>query len=47
MDVLHHGRDEVEVDPWLRTNGVNTDRVAAKVMFFDSLGKKVRGIYRV
>ena len=27
---------------WLRTNGVNTDGAAAKVMNFISLGKKVR-----
>ena len=27
---------------WLRTNGVNTNRAAAKVMNFDRLGKKVR-----
>ena len=28
--------------PWLRTNGVNTNGAAAKVMDFDRLGKKVR-----
>ena len=27
---------------WLRTNGVNTNGAAAKVMNFDRLGKKVR-----
>ena len=27
---------------WLRTNGVNTNRAAAKVMDFDRLGEKVR-----
>ena len=27
---------------WLRTNGVNTNEAAAKVMNFDRLGKKVR-----
>ena len=27
---------------WLRTNGVNTNGAAAKVMYFDGLGKKVR-----
>ena len=27
---------------WLRTNGVNTNGAAAKVMKFDRLGKKVR-----
>ena len=27
---------------WLRTNGVNTNWAAAKVMSFDRLGKKVR-----
>ena len=27
---------------WLRTNGVNIDGAAAKVMIFDRLGKKVR-----
>ena len=26
---------------WVRTNGVNTNRAAAKVMDFDRLGKKV------
>ena len=31
-----------ETVPWLRTNGVNTNGAAAKVMTFDSLGKKVR-----
>ena len=30
--------------PWLRTNGVNTNGVAAKVMNCDRLGKKVRTI---
>ena len=30
--------------PWLRTNGVDTNGVAAKVMNFDSLGKKVHKI---
>ena len=28
--------------PWLRTNGVNTNGAAAKVMNFDRLEKKVR-----
>ena len=28
--------------PWLRTDGVNTHGVAAKVMTFDRSGKKVR-----
>ena len=27
---------------WLWTNGVNTNGVAAKVMIFDTSGKKVR-----
>ena len=27
---------------WLRTNGVNTNGVAAEVMIFDRWGKKVR-----
>ena len=27
---------------WLRTNGVNTNGVAAKVINFDRLGKKLR-----
>ena len=27
---------------WLRTNGVNTNGAAARVMNFDSLGRKVR-----
>ena len=27
---------------WLRTNGVNTNGTAAKVMIFGGLGKKVR-----
>ena len=30
--------------PWLRTNGVNTNGAAAKVMTFDRLGKKVRPV---
>ena len=31
---------------WSRTNGVNTNEAAAKVMNFDKLGKKVRpGIF--
>ena len=30
---------------WLRTNGVNTNGAAAKVMNFDRLGKKVRHGY--
>ena len=28
--------------PWLRTNGVNTNGAAAKLMTFDRLGEKVR-----
>ena len=28
--------------PWVRTHGVNTNGAAAKVMNFDTLGKKVR-----
>ena len=28
--------------PWLRTNGVNTNGVAAEVMNFDRLGKHVQ-----
>ena len=32
--------------PWLRTNGVNTIGVAAKVILFDRLGKKVNKIDR-
>ena len=28
-------------EPWLRTNGVNTNGAAAKVMNFDRFGKKV------
>ena len=32
----------IEVCLWLRTNGVNTNGAAAKVMNFDRLGKKVR-----
>ena len=28
------------VDAWLRTNGVNTNGAAAKVMNFDRLGKR-------
>ena len=31
-----------ETASWLRTNGVNTNGAAAKVMNFDRLGKKVR-----
>ena len=30
-----------EVDVWLRTNGVNTNKPAAKVRNFDRLGEKV------
>ena len=30
------------VQPWLRTNGVNTNGAAAKVTMFDRSGKKVR-----
>ena len=32
----------VHVVIWLRTNGVNTNGAAAKVINFDRLGKKVR-----
>ena len=33
--------------PWLWTNGVNTHGVAAKVINFDRLGKKVSTIDRL
>ena len=32
----------VVINDWLRTNGVNTNGAAAKVMSFDRLGEKVR-----
>ena len=32
----------IHINVWLRTNGVNTNGAAAKVMNLERLGKKVR-----
>ena len=36
------GEEGVVDEPWSRTNGVNTNGVAAKATIFDRFGKKVR-----
>ena len=38
----HQLREGLKRASWLRTNGVDTNGAAAKVMNFDRLGKKVR-----
>ena len=40
--VLQLQEGGIDVVPWLRRNGVNTNGAAAKVINFDRLGKKVR-----
>ena len=41
-DVDQRALRRPRLEPWLRTNGVNTNGAAAKVINFDRLGKKVR-----